>query len=716
MPKLADRKDCTGCAACFAACKFDALRMIPDDEGFLRPVVDVDACRECSACTNKCPVVTYPELSRMQEPEIYAIRAADDVRAMSSSGGVFPLLAKWMLGRGGVVAGAIIDYSDDLHVKHVVSDDESTVREMSSSKYVQSEIDASVYTDITNALKAGRDVLFSGCPCQVAGVYAYVGKRKYDGTLYTMDFFCHGVPSPAIYEKYLRETYGDRMSEIERFDFRDKSVFGWSTCINVYFKDGTEEHIHMDEDPYYQMFLPCAMQRPSCAVCMFSKLPRRADMSVGDFWGCENYDRNLNDGKGTSFALVNSTQGLKMFHSIRNDIPRLSTEVPLDAILPVNPTPIHPFRAHPGREHIFRFREVFPIGKLTDHGLRARYDIGIVSKWYADEVTALSTYALAKLAEEDGHDAVVIEKPGYIMRNEELYDDERAPRKLIRKKCFTTGRRGVSWQEMEHNETCEQFVFLCDANDRAALGVLGDIVDDGARVDSFTSRAIADERDYFAGRFVAPTHAKTMLNDNAVWVPALTLKEDDYRELVAEGLLPASLLDGGHVGDGVPEVLAAIICKLPFTYTGTDAAILGMLEELGITKTIEANDGEVIGIGLGDGDAEWGCVQKKLDEFCKVYKKGLFTSWDCPHAYDRQDVFTAQVMSESLESHRKSDALRKRVEELEHRMDAVDGHCGGAGDVDGGDTGLVGKGMRYMREHGVKATAKKALGYLGRGQ
>lgn len=706
MPKLAERKDCTGCAACYAACSFDALQMIADDEGFLRPSVDVNTCCECGECTKRCPVVTYPELVRFTYPDIYAVRASDDIREFASSGGVFPLLAKWMLSQGGMVAGAVIGYADGLRVKHVVSDDEAIVREMSSSKYVQSKITSSLYTDIESALKDGRDVLFSGCPCQVAGIYAYFADSKYDGILYTMDFFCHGVPSPAIYEKYLRERFGDRLSEIERFDFRDKSVFGWSTCINAYFKDGTEEHIHMDNDPYYQMFLPCAIQRPSCSVCMFSSFPRRADISVGDFWGCENYDVELNDGMGTSFALVNSELGKEMLSGIKPGISHLSENVPLEAILPVNPTPIRPFEPHSGREHIFRFREAFDVGKLADHGLHARYDVGIVSKWYTDDLSALSTYALVKMIERDGHDTVVIEKPGYIMRDEELYDDSRAARRLIRENCFVTSRRGVSWQEMEYNEICGRFVFLTDApmQERA-----------------FASRAEMDEREYFAGRFVSPTKAKKMLDEAPMWMPVLALRRDEYEELVAKACeriaesngmieldpitaLIADILDDSHgaeekeyAGEEILPVLVSLACGKPFSYTGNDTQLLDLLVSLG---TVEKEDGAGVSVaGTQDN------IQKRLNEVCRAYEADLFEFLDTPHEYDGNASFLSEVMSETLEAHRKSDALRERVEELERIVGTIDATTPKR-------DGAVGKGMRYLREYGMRSTAMKTIGRL----
>lgn len=456
---LADHKSCTGCGACDNACKFSALDMIADDEGFMRPIIDQDKCTHCTACMKACPIITPIDKCNSAEPDIYAVKAKDDVRKIASSGGVFPLLARWILSRGGYVAGAV--YDDKQYVHHIVSNKQEDILAMSSSKYVQSDMQQAMSKTL-QLLKNGTDVLFSGTPCQIGGIKALVKNKKLSGTLYTMDFFCHGVPSPKFFKKYINELSDGK--KMNKYDFRDKSVYGWSTCANAYYDDGTEHHEREFTDPYYRLFLPCAMQRRSCSDCQFSSIPRVADISVGDFWGCEKYKKTLNDGKGTSFALVNSELGKEMFETIRDEFQEVEYNVPLDAILPINPTPIRSFTPHPGRRHAFELlnNTTSDMRKIATHALEFKYDVGLVGEWYDRSYgEALRSYALYSFLMENGYDALLIDKANRYL-DDSFYDDNSTIRKFIKERCMTANRRGEDWQYGEYNDSCDMFITAYD--------------------------------------------------------------------------------------------------------------------------------------------------------------------------------------------------------------------------------------------------------------
>ena len=227
---------CTGCGSCYNVCPVDAISMKHDIDGFLVPVIDKELCVLCGKCVSSCPVCN-PIFNNNNDPECYAAMAQDEeLRMKSSSGGMFSLFAEEIFKRGGVVSGAA--YDDNFLVEHIIIDKIEDLNKLRGSKYLQSDT-KKVYRDIKNKLNAGQFALFCGCPCQVGALNTFLGKDY--PNLLTIDLMCHGGPSPLLFKKYLAETYPGR--ELEHFSFRDKSVFGWSTEANAYFKDGKSEHM-----------------------------------------------------------------------------------------------------------------------------------------------------------------------------------------------------------------------------------------------------------------------------------------------------------------------------------------------------------------------------------------------------------------------------------------------------------------------------------------
>ena len=294
-------KDCTGCGACYNVCPFGAISMKPNHDGFLYPVIDSEKCISCGKCSEVCPKINS-NISNRQHPLCYAVASDDSSRFTSSSGGVFFVLAKWILDSGGIVCGAA--YDKDFGVYHKCIDSEDELSCLQKSKYVQSDIKFA-YKSIKNFASDGRQILFVGTPCQVAALRNVLGELCEKVIL--VDFLCGGVPSPKMWSDYLHEQFD--VDQIEKIDFRPKEK-GWSSFyLSLTFKDHTKKILHFDDSEYEQGYHKYLTKRECCTVCEFCGTKRQGDLTIGDFWGIEGYDENLNDHKGLSVLLSNNIKG-----------------------------------------------------------------------------------------------------------------------------------------------------------------------------------------------------------------------------------------------------------------------------------------------------------------------------------------------------------------------------------------------------------------------
>ena len=302
-------QDCCGCGACANKCPVKAISMRENEEGFLAPAIDENLCTDCGLCAKACPALNV-RYENTTEPECYAAMAEDEIRMKSSSGGIFSLLAEHIIDKGGYICGAA--FNKDWSVSHIIIDNKQDLAKLRGSKYVQSDIE-NCYRETKKLLDAGKEVLFSGCPCQIAGLYSFLGKKYKQ--LITIDLVCHGTPSRKVWRKYLEENFD--ISKITKIDFRDKSFFGWATTMNIYFKNKTTEyHKDAQSDPYFKGFIPCLLSNKHCGKCFYTKLPRQGDISLADWWGIDNFQKGLNDNKGTSQILINSDKGKKLYSNI----------------------------------------------------------------------------------------------------------------------------------------------------------------------------------------------------------------------------------------------------------------------------------------------------------------------------------------------------------------------------------------------------------------
>lgn len=312
MPKIKyfesqDKTTCFGCSACVAACRFEAMRLQPDEEGFLYPEVDQKRCTECGACSRACP---YGDAALIHADACRACALqADDASKLSasSSGAAFALLAESALQRGGWVCGC--SFGERYYARHVVSNKPRDIDAMRGSKYVQSDM-GDCFRTVARLLSSGEMVLFSGTPCQVAGLRSFLGK-DWPGLL-TVDLVCHGVPSPCLLDAYLSNE-GDSENEIVSFKFRDKERNGW--CSN-----GTMEWISKSgkrkcrrtspyNDTYYYYYLSNSVSRECCYACPYARLGRVSDLTIGDYWNADAAGLSFDCAKGTSAVLVNTERG-----------------------------------------------------------------------------------------------------------------------------------------------------------------------------------------------------------------------------------------------------------------------------------------------------------------------------------------------------------------------------------------------------------------------
>lgn len=285
--------------------------MAIDREGFWYPQIHTEDCIKCGLCQKVCSsMIPLTNKTNWADVVAYAAKNKDEeIRKDSSSGGVFTEIAKYVIAHGGVVFGAAFD--EDFNVKHTYVDNIDELRRFRGSKYVQSTI-SNTYKQAENFLKEGRLVLFSGTPCQIAGLLAFL--RKPYENLITQDLICHGVPSPKLLDIYIGVRRGK--GNIKDISFRDKTE-GWKLfSIFVGYQKGDEYRRTLREDLYLQAFLRNICLRDSCYHCSFKTRERLSDITLADYWGIQKIHSEMDDDKGTSLVFVNSEKGRRIFEEI----------------------------------------------------------------------------------------------------------------------------------------------------------------------------------------------------------------------------------------------------------------------------------------------------------------------------------------------------------------------------------------------------------------
>lgn len=321
MIEIKDKKDCCGCSACAQKCPKQCIFIKEDEEGFLYPIVNSDDCIDCGLCEKVCPVLHQAE--ERKPLKVYAVKnRKEEIRKQSSSGGVFTFLAEKVLKEGGVVFGARFD--EYWGVKHDFTESIEGLDAFRGSKYVQSRIEDN-FLKVEAFLKDDRKVLFCGTPCQVAGLKRFL-RKEYENLL-TVDFVCHGVPSPGVWRNYLDETIArmcdknsvssDPISKenarVESISFRNKCL-GWkkysfALTLSATTRSGAKNTVSLSEvfsdNTFMSGFLANLYLRPSCYACPAKCGKSGSDITIGDLWGAPSIIGNADDDRGTSLVLVN---------------------------------------------------------------------------------------------------------------------------------------------------------------------------------------------------------------------------------------------------------------------------------------------------------------------------------------------------------------------------------------------------------------------------
>lgn len=398
------RKNCTGCAVCSEVCPNNAIKMEFTIEGDY-PQINNEKCIKCGICIKKCPALNI-KFDNNKEPQSYAVWAKDLIRKESSSGGMFTILAEKIIEEGGFVCGAA--YNSNLDVEHILVNSKVDLKKLKGSKYVQSNTQK-VYSQVALHLKEGMKVLYSGCPCQIAGLYSYLGK-KYEN-LITVDILCYCAPSKSIFKQFIRENYN--FNQLKKCEFRNKR-FGWDTShfIAVY-KDKSEHISNITNNAYERAFHMGLLRRSSCISCSFSNFPRQGDLTLGDFWNIEEYDSSWNDNKGTSLVLINNLKGLDMFEKVKPYMKRCElipyTVSHVNRFNPSSEEKI-PYRGAMERFH-YLCRKNYTIEKAVDLTLNYQYDIAILCNWSMPNYGAhLTHYALYTVVTSLGLEALMVER------------------------------------------------------------------------------------------------------------------------------------------------------------------------------------------------------------------------------------------------------------------------------------------------------------------
>ena len=310
-----EREHCTGCFSCYSICPKNNIEMLPDNEGFLYPnITDKEKCHNCSLCSECCPLVNIKNNRETYNyPKAYAaINTDENIRNISTSGGIFHLLSEKIIRQNGIVFGA--KYGAELSVVHGSETTMQGIANFYGSKYVQSAI-GETFRECKENLEEGKVVLFSGTPCQIGGLLAFLN-HGYEN-LFCVDLICMSVPSPKIWESYLNWQKQRHGSSPKKIAFRYKNP-GWKqSSMRIDFDNGTVYMEAGGRDLYNKTFYSGIGARYSCYDCRFRKLIRDSDITIADFWGVEKVCPEMDDGKGTSLVIINTIKGDSLFEKIK---------------------------------------------------------------------------------------------------------------------------------------------------------------------------------------------------------------------------------------------------------------------------------------------------------------------------------------------------------------------------------------------------------------
>jgi NAD-dependent dihydropyrimidine dehydrogenase PreA subunit len=324
MMLFKEKKDCCGCTACMSACPKNAIAMQPDEEGFLYPKIDESRCVQCHICERVCPLNHKVDSDQNFEQQIYAAKHLDSqIVESSSSGGAFTAISDYVLSQGGIVYGACFDSEFKVCHKRTTTKRERDL--LKGSKYVQSDL-GQTFSQVKQDLEQGETVLFTGTPCQNAGLLRFLRQKNVNiKNLFCCDFICHGVPSPLLWKEYVNFLQDRFQDKLMNFSFRDKT-HGWAPLRTraIFQKFCDTKHCNNNYS-FLNLYSSLYIVRPSCFACPYTRYKRVSDITVADFWNIEKSNPDMDDNRGTSLVLVNSQKGAFLFSNAQKDLKTAQT-------------------------------------------------------------------------------------------------------------------------------------------------------------------------------------------------------------------------------------------------------------------------------------------------------------------------------------------------------------------------------------------------------
>ena len=429
MHSIVNYQDCCGCSACANICPHGAIEMVENSEGFLYPEIDQSKCVNCGLCKKTCPFLNKIN-DNFKTPDCYAAMADDEIRKVSSSGGAFSIIAEYILNKNGYICGCTFDLYE-LKAKHIIINSKEELYKLRRSKYLQSDI-GNIYQEVKKILDNDNYLLFSGTPCQVAGLKSFL--RKTYEKLLTVDILCHGVPSQKVYIKYLNELKNADDEKFLEVNFKDKSISWMSNWAKITTKTNKNTYSKLQtEDNYMQLFLSNISLRQNCTDCKYCTTQREGDFTIADFWGIDNYDKNLNDGKGTSLVLVNNKKAQSVYSEIQNKFNQ-SEKVPLKYAILGNRNLYAPHKVHAKRNEFFENLDKYTLKQLVNMYLYDKYDCGIMNYWASWNYGAILTcFALQELVKSFGFTTQIINFRPKVWDNKKEYPRNDAKLNFVNK-------------------------------------------------------------------------------------------------------------------------------------------------------------------------------------------------------------------------------------------------------------------------------------------
>lgn len=354
--------------------------MQADKAGYVYPVVSEDKCVDCGLCEKVCPTLRFESIKDTYDLECFAAWNKDEeIRRLSTSGGVFSVIAENFINNNGYVAG--VRLSDSNKTEHVILDSSESLYQLRKAKYVQSDL-GNIFQEVKTLLESDNKVLFSGTPCQISGLKAFLQKEY--SNLFTVDIICHGVANQKVFDSYIKSLENTKGTALKSFDFRNK-YSGWERySTKAVFDNGEELFTGKNDDMFLKGYLDYSLYvRPSCTDCLFKGSNRCSDITLGDFWGVKNILPE-DDDKGVSAVIVNTEKGKSLFESAKQNLTVRSVDI--DHIVSGNPSLIKSTQTGPYSEYFFRrfektdFSELMQ--KIAEKTLWARKDLSFKERVY----------------------------------------------------------------------------------------------------------------------------------------------------------------------------------------------------------------------------------------------------------------------------------------------------------------------------------------------